>query len=224
MTTSQLFIETQSKFQANAMQANAAKFKAFMKDHFEFYGVMAPKRKEIQKELKPMIKALDADQLWEYAQLLWSQPKRELHYVAIDMLQFRGKWWSMDHMPQIEELIITNSWWDSVDPLAANIAGQIIRRSPEEGLVWLERWIDHENMWLNRSAIIHQLRYKNEVDTDLLFALIDNSIGSKEFFINKACGWALRQASKFYPAEVKDYIESRPNLANLTIKEGSKYL
>jgi len=139
-------------------------------------------------------------------------------------LTFRARWWSLDHMPQVERLITTHSWWDSVDPLAANIAGQIIKRSPDDGLEWVERWIDHENMWLNRSAIIHQLRYKTDVDTDLLFALVDNSRGSKEFFINKACGWALRQASKFYPAEVREYIESRPVLAKLTVKEGSKYI
>jgi len=195
-----------------------------MKDNFEFYGVMAPTRKEIQKGLKPMIKQLTAEELWSYAEGLWSLPERELHYVAIDMLTFRGRWWSLDHMPQVERLITTRSWWDSVDSLAANIAGQIIKRSPDQGLEWIERWIDHENMWLNRSAIIHQLRYKNEVDTDLLFALVDNSMGSKEFFINKACGWALRQASKFYPAEVQEYIESRPGLAKLTVKEGSKYI
>ena len=69
-------------------------------------------------------------------------------------------------------------------------------------------------MWLNRSALIHQLRYKENVDLNLLFALIESHIGSKEFFINKASGWALRQASKFHPAKVKSFIAAHPDLSN----------
>ena len=79
-------------------------------------------------------------------------------------------------------------------------------------------------MWLNRSALIHQLRYKFDVNLDLLFALVETHVDSNEFFINKAAGWALRQASKFYPAQIKDFIEDHPNLSTLTKREGGKYI
>ena len=80
-------------------------------------------------------------------------------------------------------------------------------------------------MWLQRTALIFQLSYKEDTDAELLYSLIDRTLGSKEFFINKASGWALRQYSKFNPESVRNYIDSRRDqLAGLTIREGSKYL
>ena len=95
---------------------------------------------------------------------------------------------------------------------------------PAIRLHWIEKWNNSTNMWLNRSAIIHQLKYRDKIDLELLFAVVESHIGSREFFINKASGWALRQASKFYPLEIKKFIDAHPNLSNLTKREGGKYI
>ena len=63
---------------------------------------------------------------------------------------------------------------------------------------------------------------------DYLIALntiLENNLGSSEFFINKAIGWALRDYSKTNPDWVKDFISKHhAEMASLSIKEGSKYL
>jgi len=178
----------------------------------------------VQRELKVHWKMLSHNELFSYAEALWKLPQRELQYMAVDALDTRSKKLDATFLDRIEHLIVTKSWWDTVDGLAPNIAGSIFSSDEAARMTWVEKWNNSENMWLNRSALLHQLRYKENVNLNLLFALVESHIGSKEFFINKASGWALRQASKFYPVEVKEFIDNHPNLSNLTIREGSKYV
>jgi len=196
----------------------------YMKDKFDFFGVKSPARKDVQRELKAYLRALDNESIFQYAETLWLLPQRELQYIALEALGSRSKKWDESYLGRIEHLIVTKSWWDTVDSLAPNIAGAIFFKDEELRLKWIEKWINSDNMWLNRSALIHQLRYRDQLNLDLLFALVESHIGSKEFFINKASGWALRQASKFYPSEIKTFINNHPNLSTLTKREGSKYL
>ena len=196
----------------------------YMKDHFDFFGVKSPARKTVQREIKSYWKEFDNNTMFLFAEALWDLPQRELQYIALDALESRSKKWDVSYLPRIEKLILTKSWWDTVDGLSPNIAGSIFFRLPDSRMPWIEKWNNSDNMWLNRSALIHQLRYKDKVDLDLLFALVESHIGSKEFFINKASGWALRQASKFHPNEIKNFISDHPNLSNLTKREGSKYI
>ena len=215
---------TVSKMGEVRVEADAAPMKKYMKERFEFFGVKSPARKNVQRELKVYWKNLDNDRLFTYAEELWRLPQRELQYVAVDALAARAKKLDESHLSRIEWLITTKSWWDTVDGLAPNVAGSIFTRNDAARMSWVEKWNNSENIWLNRSALLHQLRYKEDTNIDLMFALIESHIGSKEFFINKASGWALRQASKFYPKEVKEFIDNHPNLSNLTIREGSKYV
>ena len=213
-----------SRMKALSVADDSFHMKKYMKNQFEFFGVKSPARKSVQRELKPYWKVLSHDEIFIYAKALWELPQRELQYMAMDALDTRAKKIDASYLERIEQLILTKSWWDTVDGLAPNIAGSIFFRDPETKMKWVEKWNQSENMWLNRSAILHQLRYKDAVNMELLFALVESHIGSKEFFINKACGWALRQASKFYPAKVKKFLEEHPDLANLTIREASKYI
>jgi len=211
-------------YQQQATESNRSQMIAYMKDHFDYFGIKSPQRKAAFKEIWPQIKVLERVEQWELIHALYDLPQREMHYSALEILDRTKNQLTPDDLPTIERLIRKNSWWDSVDSLAPNMAGTIFMKYPETRLPWVEKWNDDDFMWLKRSAIIHQLRYKKNVDLDLLFALVDDNTGTKEFFINKACGWALREASKVYPAEVRDYVDSRPGLSNLTIREASKYL
>ncbi len=224
MGIDELVKNTITMMQNVKVEADSVQMMRYMKNHFEFFGVKSPARKNVQRKLKIHWKKMDTDSLFTYAESLWKLPQRELQYTALDALDTRSKKLDESYLDRIEQLIITKSWWDTVDGLAPNIAGAIFFKNHEIRNHWVEKWNNSDNMWLNRSALIHQLRYKDKVNLDLLFALVESNIGSKEFFINKASGWALRQASKFYPLEVKEFIADHPDLANLTKREGSKYL
>ena len=125
----------------------------------------------------------------------------------------------------IEEMIVTGAWWDFVDHLAGVHLGRILAAFPGEirPVVW--RWATDDDMWRRRSSILVQLRFKDATDTELLFHTIDASTDSKEFFLRKAIGWALRNYSKIEPDTVVDYVTANADrLSGLSKREALKVL
>lgn len=201
--------------------ARAEKMKAYMRGHFIFFGVMAGPRKEISKAFIKSWKKMDWSESWIILEELWNCDERELQYVAIDLLSSLKKM-PEDSIDRLEYLIQTKSWWDSVDGLASNSVGQYFKLFPDRRRSIIDRWLDSGNIWLMRSAIIHQLKYKRNVDWSLLRHCIESTTGTKEFFLNKAHGWALREYSKVEPERVEQYIRSNAKLSPLAIREGLK--
>ena len=124
----------------------------------------------------------------------------------------------MNIIKLIENLIVTNSWWDSVDVVAKYLLGDYLQQFPNETYEVIERFSNSNNMWLNRSAIIFQLSYKEKTNFDLLKSECEKHKESKEFFIQKAIGWALRDYSRFNPNGVAEYVNST-NLKSLSQRE-----
>jgi 3-methyladenine DNA glycosylase AlkD len=208
---------------ANPIYAPA--MKAYMKDHFDYFGVNAPTRKQIVKSFKSIYKLnVLEDDFWELIHLLWKEDHRESQYIAIDLLQSHAKKITADRLPFLETLIINKSWWDSIDGIAPAIIGEILRRLPEYRDAYIYRWMDSDNIWLQRSAIIFQLKYGTATDWDLLCEAILKHDTSKEFFVRKAQGWALRQYSKFEPLKVMAFVSANPQLSGLTKKEALRNL
>ncbi len=203
----------------------AAGMKAYMKDQYEYLGLTAPVRKELFKSIWTNHKSDIIDNWRELIVMLWDQDHREYQYIAMDIIRKVERKLTTEDLPVIEKLIVEKSWWDTVDFLASHAVGQILKNDRELLMNTAERYINSDHMWLQRTAIIFQLFYKKDTDAELMIALIDKTLGSKEFFINKAAGWALRQYSRIDPQFVAEYIDLQgPQLATVTKREASKYL
>jgi len=204
-----------------ASTERAASMSAYMKNHFDFYGVPAPQRKLILKEhwSEHPLKTNDINGV---AQKIWQLPQRELHYNAMDVLGKRKNKFEIDDLLLIEELIVTHSWWDSVDYLAGTLLGAYFMKFPQQIYPTLERWEHGSNLWLHRSAIIFQLKYKQHTDLDLLFYLCTRFSTHKDFFIRKAIGWALRSVYPYKKEAVIRFVEEQP-LSNLSKREALKH-
>jgi 3-methyladenine DNA glycosylase AlkD len=126
-------------------------------------------------------------------------------------------------LPVLEELIGVRSWWDTVDFLAPKLAGPLLLRYPELIGTYPGRWIESDNIWYQRSAILFQLDYKQQTDAQRLFDYIRRRADSREFFVQKAAGWALRQYSKTAPDAVREFIAGN-ELPPLTVREGLKWV
>ena len=84
-------------------------------------------------------------------------------------------------------------------------------------------WSRDDDMWKRRSAILCQIRAKAETDLDLLYACIEPSLDSTEFFLRKAIGWALREYAWTDPAEVRRYVAANEaRLSGLSKREALK--
>lgn len=196
----------------------------YMKDLFPFYGIDATNRRLLQAQWYPFLKELTQNDKKHLIKELWVKDEREFQYAAIDLLNKTSlsKINSDDDL-LLEWLITNKSWWDSVDAIASNYLGKYVQKFPEEGKKIIAEWRDSENLWLRRSCLIFQLKYSTNVDFELLKSLILQFQHEKEFFIQKAIGWSLRQYSKFNPETVRSFI-TEINLKGLAHKEASKYL
>jgi 3-methyladenine DNA glycosylase AlkD len=207
-----------------ATAENRSYMEAYMKNKFQFWGVKAPERKEVVKEVWPTIKPLEIAGIMDLVDLLWEQPEREAQYIAMDILHKVYKKLKFAEIEHIEKLILTKSWWDTVDFLAARIIGQLVSLKLETRPGKVEKWIDSEKLWLQRTALLFQMYYKDKTDFELMESTINRLKLKENFFIRKGIGWILRQYSKVNPAWVRHFIQTTNGLSNLSIKEASKYL
>ena len=200
----------------------AEKQMAYMRHQFEYCGLGAsvwyPMAKQIFKEHG----MYTGNQLKEFVNGCYEQGYREVLYVGIEMMQRMLNEQNKEWIKVLEKCIVTHSWWDTVDWLA-KVVGLYFRKYPELQHTYANKWIESENIWLQRTAIIHQLFYKEKTDEKLLFDMIRRRAGSKEFFIRKACGWALRQHSKTNPQGVIDFVKTN-DFSKLTVKEALRLL
>ena len=209
-------------FEAQADLALAKSMEAYMKDKFSFYGVPSSLRKELFKIHLQTYGMPDDASFESIVRSLWLDEHRELQYGAQEMIK-RKKWMKKkESIDLIEDLITPRSWWDTVDFLSGTLVGEHVQHHPSS-LKRVIDWNKSGHLWLIRSSILFQLKYGHKTDMELLERLIVPHQESTEFFLQKAIGWALRQASKFKTEDVRSILE-RTSLKPLSVREASKYL
>lgn len=214
--------ELKRKHALQASPYNAPIMEGYMKNQFAFYGIHSPERKEI---LKSQIKDMGYPSLAtidHVIRLLWDAPYRELQYSAQEILSRKQYLESPQRIELIEFMIVNKSWWDTVDFIACKLAGEWFRKHPDQIIPITGRWIESENMWLKRAAILFQLKYKNDTNEELLFDYIRRLSGEQDFFIRKAVGWALREYAKTNPLSVRMFV-SDEQLSSLSTREALKH-
>ncbi len=216
------FSQLLAGFTNQADSEKAAGMRKYMRDQFDFLGIPTRLRRSLAKDHLKALRQADVID-WDFIDSCWQCPYRELQYVALDYLAAVRDRLVPNDVERIRRLAQTKSWWDTIDAID-QIVGNIALRHPEVNATLLD-WSTHEDYWLRRIAIDHQLGRKHETDTVLLEQIIVNNLEQSEFFITKAIGWALRDYSKTDPAWVKDFIDKyRSRLAALSVREGSKYI
>lgn len=207
-------------FELNADAGNAEGMKAYMLNQFSFYGLKTPLRRKLSKEhfkkSLPPFKEVE-----EIVKQCWQHPNREMQYIAVELLACYKKKWKKDTIKIIEYIITHKSWWDSVDHAATDLTGPHFKLFPEQIEKITGRWNRSSNIWLQRSSIMFQKAYKKETDKELLSNHILHLAASKEFFVQKAIGWALREYSKTNPGWVKSFVQ-KASLSPLSKREALK--
>lgn len=173
--------------------------KAYMRHQFEFFGLKSAQRREIQKPFLVKAYLPPKNELAIITKKLWQLPQRDFQLFGQELVFKYIKDFEVQDIALLEYMVINKSWWDTVDYIAYKLMGAYFKAFPEERESCVERWLDSGNIWLQRSALLFQLMYKKDMDTRLLSHTITALLGSKEFFINKAIGWVLRQYSRTNP-------------------------
>ena len=208
-------------FYSHADPEQAVPMAAYMRNMFSFLGIPKPGRTALAKDfLKSVRKATSID--WDFVDNCWER-EREFQYLALNYLLTVQGLLTAEDVPKLRDLTLRKSWWDTVDSIDSLI-GIIVLKDPSVKDTMRE-WSTDDSIWLRRISIDHQLMYKDQTDTALLEEVITNNLNHKEFFINKAIGWSLREYSKTNPDWVRSFLTKyKEGLVPLSIREASKYL
>lgn len=209
---------------AHSNKERAITHKAYLKDHFEAFGIKTPVRREVVKPFLAKEYLPVKSEAFDIVAECWEQPERDFQMFGLDLIRKYDKKLEVQDMDFLEYLITHKSWWDTVDMLSVHEVGTYFKLYPEYRKKYVEKWCDQQNMWLRRTAIIFQLRYKKDTDLNLLQYAIEKNLGSKEFFINKAIGWALRDYSRVSADWVLNFIEQHPTLNSLSRREALRLI
>jgi len=221
------------EFQKVADFEKAKDMKRYVKTTMPMYGVMRLQRSAVEKEVYRFIdkevsrlQPLTDDWYPEAVTILWNLPHREEKYLAIDLALHYKRHIALEHLGLYESMLREGfMWWDLVDPIAVNLIGKLTRDHAQPMEPTLREWIQDDNIWVRRTAILAQLKLKEQTNGDMLFEFCRQRMHEKDFFIRKASGWALREYSKSNPQAVMDFLrEEKSNMPGLTYREASKVL
>ncbi|WP_235821824.1 DNA alkylation repair protein [Gottfriedia acidiceleris] len=207
-------------FKEHKNNKNRPAMEAYMKNKFAFLGIKAPERNALLRQFRmsngepPNLKSIIN---------IWSLEEREFQYISLTCLDRQYKKAELERIKLYEQLVVEKSWWDTVDTIAGRLISYHFLIYPELIDEYANKWISSDNMWLNRVALLFQMKFKDKTDQERLFHYCLLLIESKEFFIQKAIGWALREYSYINPKEVELFIKQN-DLSPLSKREGLKYI
>jgi 3-methyladenine DNA glycosylase AlkD len=207
----------------NANPKQAGPMKRYMRDQFDYLGIKSPELADLLKQHIAEHGLPPLSDLGTVARELWALPQREFQYAATSLIGRTEKELPADFIETLEYLLVTKSWWDTVDTITGGTLGLHFKRFPKVKKEYLAKWRKSTNFWLRRACILFQLDYKNETNFELLKDIIRENLGSQEFFINKAIGWALRQYTRIDPQAVRKFVAETP-LNPLSAREAVKWL
>lgn len=217
------FEPLKAAFEAAADPVYAAGMKNYMRGKFDYYGIRAPLRDLI---IAAFLKNNPVKKIENHAQAIcycWEQPQREWQYTGMLILSKFAAKADERYLEFAEYMILSKSWWDTVDFIASNVVGVYLKNNPEQINTWIDRWMESGNIWLQRVCLLFQLKYGSNTDTVLLFSLCEKLSAHQDFFIRKAIGWALRQYSKTNPVEIIEFVSTH-KLSPLSAKEAMKVI
>jgi len=207
---------------AAADPERAVPMRAYMKDIAPFLGLTTPVRRALSRTVLEGTPRPDETDCTAIALRCWELPEREYQYFAVDYLRRHVRHCTSGFLPVARHLVSTVPWWDTVDALASHVVGGLVAADPKLATD-MDAWIVDEDMWVARTALLHQLRYKEHTDTERLFAYCLRQSGHPEFFIRKAIGWCLREYAWTDPEAVRDFLaREKGRFAPLSVREALK--
>ncbi|XP_050404228.2 uncharacterized protein LOC130010424 [Patella vulgata] len=229
MSVQKLIKTLKTKYSAAKNKTYAAKIKQYMRNQYEFIGIKAPERRAINKEIFEAHPVLNHPDIYQLFYLLWQEEERDYQCFVLDYCDKYIKHinhpdWNDQNLEVLKHLITNKSWWDTVDLLASKVVGILVLSDREKYSQLMDEWISDDNMWIRRTAILHQLNYKHKTDTDRLFRYSLQCAHEKEFFIQKSIGWALRNHFRTDPDLIKTFVsKNKSKLATLSVREALKH-
>jgi 3-methyladenine DNA glycosylase AlkD len=221
-----LIERVEERLRAVATPERAASEQRYLKSDLTFLGATVWQIQAIVKEIAAEQRSMGHDELMELVESLWAAPVHERRMASVIMLERFRTLLSADDLPVIERLLRESRTWALVDGLAADVVGNLLTHDPVGVSTVMDRWASDDDFWIRRSSLLAELRpIRDGAPLGRFLARADAMLEEREFFIRKAIGWVLREASKKRPDEVAAWVGPRTGRASgVTMREAVKYL
>ena len=167
---------------------------------------------------------LSQEQSLELSRRLWREPVWDLKIVAGRILGRKGiapdaKVWGF-----VTERLADLDGWAVADNLASAAWRCLLEDSCR--LDDVETWIESPHLWTRRAALVFTLPWaKEKRDPERMLGWAARLADDREWFIQKAIGWWLRELSKRDPKRVRRFLtEHGGRLRGVAKREATKYL
>jgi 3-methyladenine DNA glycosylase AlkD len=143
-----------------------------------------------------------------FADTLIQDPYLETKSVGIEVLALYRRTLTMPMLATFKRWLARNdsSNWATTDAICGALIGPLLVRHPEDA-DRLEPWARHSNMWVRRASVVGLIPLARRGSAlDLLYANARLLHGDDEDLIQKAVGWALREAGKADPGRLERYL------------------
>lgn len=122
----------------------------------------------------------------------------------------------LKHLPQWVKQVDN---WAHSDGLSKFISRLIEDKSTQkEMLSIIKKWNSSKNLWERRQSLVALYYYartkKEHVSFELTQQLVSPLLKDKEYFVQKAVGWTLRESYNVYPKQTYQFIEE--NIKNIS--------
>ncbi len=216
-----------AELRAAGTPERAERERAYLKSDLEHYGTPVPDIRRLARVECRHHGPLQGDDALALAEALWAEPVHERRSAAVEVLTLYRKELGAAELGFVERLIREAGTWALVDGLAVNVAGDVAARDPAGAALTLDRWAADGDFWVRRAALLALLPglRSGGGDFDRFGRYADAMLDEREFFVRKAIGWVLREASKRGPDRVVAWLAPRTHRASgVTMREAVKYL
>jgi len=212
--------------EAAANPANAVQMQKYMKSQTPYRGVNAPAQRKIYAQAVKQYPVKSSDEYQSVIEELWDNGSyREEKYAAFYIADRYKKFQTLDALDLYRHLIVSGAWWDLVDGVASHLIGNLLQKHTQEMKKVLYAWIEDKDLWIRRTAILAQIRLKNETNWEMLKYFCEKCLTEESFWIRKAIGWALREYSKTNPSAVRDFVQQNASrMSTVSLREARKYI
>jgi 3-methyladenine DNA glycosylase AlkD len=195
--------------------------KAYQKSRWDHWGVALP---AMDAAIKRTLGGLTQRQALQLCTRLWREPVCDLKIVAGRILARKGiepdaKVWGFvtERLPDLDG-------WAVADNLAS-VASRCLTEDPRR-LDAVEAWIESPHLWTRRAALVFTLPWaRGDHDPERMLGWAARLADDREWFIQKAIGWWLRELSKRDPERVRRFLEEHgEKLTGVAKREATKHL
>ena len=112
-----------------------------------------------------------------------------------------------------------SSNWATTDAICGELIGPVLSAHPAKATV-MRAWSKDRNMWVRRASIVGLIPLARTGQAlDLVYEIAKRLHVDREDLIQKAVGWALREAGKTDPGRLERYLRANgPSIPRTTVR------